>query len=54
MQLQPTIQLVVAVMKAFNGMRRKRAISFVKAGTLVVVCTHRQSDPALIIDCNLP
>ena len=54
MQLKPTIQQVVAVMKAFNGMRRKRAISFVKGGALVVVCTHRQSDPALVIDCNLP
>ena len=50
MQLQPTIQQVVAVIKAFNGIRRKTAIFFVKGGALVV-CTHRQSDPALVIDC---
>ncbi len=53
MQLKPTIQQVVAVMKAFNGIRRKTAIFFLKGGVLVV-CTHRKSAPALVIDCNLP
>ncbi len=44
MQLKPTIQQVVAVMKAFNRIKRNTAISFVKGGALVAVCTPRQSE----------